>query len=113
MTKITVHDVTQYWEFRRGAGHTQSQLMGVDAKCCLEEHGLIYIVLSPHDVLEQQRRLGRKATVLSVKDERHRLYGLTKPLVVDHAAMAYLIREELERVQQLRYVPAGKDGPVC
>lgn len=88
---MKLNDVLRYWEHNRGRGHTRAALEGVEAQVQQGGGGVIYVMRHSQDRLEAQRRLGLGAIVLTVDDDGNRLRGLTKPLVVDHDAMAHLV----------------------
>lgn len=92
---MRIDDIIQYWNGTRDAGHSIMQLLGVR-----EETEFIYVVLDA-SIRNNAKRTYRKALILTVQDDYRMLYGKDLPLIIDHAALEYLVKDEQERLRMI------------
>lgn len=84
-----------YWESTRGAGHTELSLGNL-----AKDSEFIFVAATRSQAREIQQRFP-KARVMTADQHHEPLYRKALPLIVDHYAMARLIRDEQERLIQM------------
>jgi hypothetical protein len=96
---MKLQDILEYWQVR-GLAHTTLALEGAIAFCKEGGPGAVVVMRSEAQARGARSLLGRSATVLTVDDAGEKLKGLTKPLFVDHWAMAVLCRHALQETEK-------------
>jgi hypothetical protein len=95
----TLETLSRYYDCTRGAGHTKAMMDGIhhaDDKVIVLTHNVSYGKLI--------EKMSPKAIACSVdgSSELLTLYGRKNPMVVDNAAMQYIVSEAFSQIRNLR-----------
>ena len=92
---MRIDDILHYWDSTRGAGHTELSLGNVT-----RDTEFVFVAVTQQQARDIQHRFP-KARTLTIDQHHDSLYRRALPLIVDHAAMARLVRAEQERLMLL------------
>lgn len=100
---MILSDIIDYWGFGRARGHTHAMVHGLfsdEATDCI-------VIMGNHSqkkMLERELRekgCKRKHKLMVISDTADKLMGLSLPLIVDHYAMAILVKDDIDRLMKM------------